>query len=234
MPEWIEDDALPHTGQGGTPHTDPPLWGLGIKRAMAGGVAGVALMVGPVGLAKVAVPTTDGADVEAADDAGTLFASVNRNSPSTAEATQLKMNRTLAVQEVTVEDKPGAPTAEVTTTTSTTTTTTTTAPPDDGGDGGGGDDGGGDPDNGGSVGDPGSYATWDALAGCETGGDWSTNTGNGYYGGIQFSLPTWESVGGTGLPSENSREEQIYRGQILQERSGWGQWPSCSSQLGYR
>ena len=79
-----------------------------------------------------------------------------------------------------------------------------------------------------------SDATWDALAQCESGGNWSINTGNGYYGGLQFSASTWRSVGGTGLPHQHSREEQIKRGQILQARAGWGQWPHCSAQLGLR
>jgi uncharacterized protein YabE (DUF348 family) len=75
---------------------------------------------------------------------------------------------------------------------------------------------------------------WDRLAQCESGGNWSINTGNGYYGGLQFSLSTWRSVGGTGYPHQHSRAEQINRGQILQARAGWGQWPSCSRQLGLR
>lgn len=75
-------------------------------------------------------------------------------------------------------------------------------------------------------------SVWDRLAQCESGGNWQTNSGNGYYGGIQFSAQTWSSVGGSGLPHENSREEQIKRGKILQERSGWGQWPACASKLG--
>ncbi len=75
---------------------------------------------------------------------------------------------------------------------------------------------------------------WDALAKCESGGNWAINTGNGYYGGLQFSAATWASVGGSGLPHQHSREEQIKRGQILQARAGWGQWPSCSSKLGLR
>jgi uncharacterized protein YabE (DUF348 family) len=74
-------------------------------------------------------------------------------------------------------------------------------------------------------------SVWDRLAQCESGGNWSINTGNGYYGGLQFSLSTWQSVGGTGLPSDASREEQIKRGKILQERSGWSQW-SCAATIG--
>jgi uncharacterized protein YabE (DUF348 family) len=65
---------------------------------------------------------------------------------------------------------------------------------------------------------------WDKIAKCESGGNWHINTGNGYYGGLQFSAGTWHSVGGTGLPSDHTREEQIKRAKILQARSGWGQW----------
>ncbi|EEH63705.1 Transglycosylase-like domain protein [Gleimia coleocanis DSM 15436] len=73
---------------------------------------------------------------------------------------------------------------------------------------------------------------WAALAQCESGGNPATNTGNGYYGMYQFSLPTWRAVGGSGLPSENSAAEQTLRAQILQQRAGWGQWPHCARQLG--
>jgi LysM repeat protein len=75
---------------------------------------------------------------------------------------------------------------------------------------------------------------WDRLAQCESGGNWAINTGNGYYGGLQFSIRTWQAVGGVGYPHQASREEQITRGQILQARSGWGQWPACSTKLGLR
>ena len=73
---------------------------------------------------------------------------------------------------------------------------------------------------------------WTALAQCESGGNPTTNTGNGYYGLYQFSLSTWQAVGGSGLPSEASAAEQTQRAQILQARSGWGQWPACARQLG--
>lgn len=75
---------------------------------------------------------------------------------------------------------------------------------------------------------------WDDLAQCESGGNWSINTGNGYYGGLQFSLDSWRSVGGSGYPHEHSREEQIHRGELLLERQGWDAWPHCSRELGYR
>ena len=69
-----------------------------------------------------------------------------------------------------------------------------------------------------------SGSVWDKIAECESGGNWHINTGNGYYGGLQFSAATWHSVGGPGLPHEHSRETQIKYAEILQKRSGWGQW----------
>ncbi len=79
-----------------------------------------------------------------------------------------------------------------------------------------------------------SGSVWDQLARCESGGNWSINTGNGYYGGLQFSAATWRGVGGSGLPHQHSREEQIHRAEILLARSGWGQWPACTKKLGLR
>ena len=75
---------------------------------------------------------------------------------------------------------------------------------------------------------------WDALAQCESGGNWSINTGNGYYGGLQFHPDTWAGLGGQGLPHENSREQQIAIAQKLVDASGgsYGAWPSCSAKLG--
>lgn len=87
---------------------------------------------------------------------------------------------------------------------------------------------------GGGYNDPNNPAAWDRLAQCEAGGHWGTNTGNGYYGGIQFSLGSWQAVGGTGYPHEASRETQIAMGQRLWNQGGWRHWPACSSQLGYR
>jgi hypothetical protein len=85
-----------------------------------------------------------------------------------------------------------------------------------------------------AYGDPADPATWDRLAQCEAGGNWARNSGNGYYGGLQFSLGTWHSVGGQGRPDQNSREVQIEMGRRLQARSGWGQWPACTRKLHYR
>jgi resuscitation-promoting factor RpfB len=73
---------------------------------------------------------------------------------------------------------------------------------------------------------------WDELAECESGGNWATNTGNGYYGGLQFSLDTWQAYGGPGMPHEQSRETQIAIAEKVQAAQGWGAWPSCASQLG--
>jgi len=73
---------------------------------------------------------------------------------------------------------------------------------------------------------------WAALADCESGGNpQAVNSAGPYYGLYQFSLSTWQSVGGTGLPTENSASEQTYRAQILYNRSGAGQWPVCGSNL---
>jgi resuscitation-promoting factor RpfB len=79
-----------------------------------------------------------------------------------------------------------------------------------------------------------SGSVWDKLAQCESGGNWSINTGNGYYGGLQFSLSTWRAYGGSGMPNEASREEQIAIAKKLQADAGWGAWPACSSKLGLR
>jgi LysM repeat protein len=79
-----------------------------------------------------------------------------------------------------------------------------------------------------------SGGVWDRLAGCESGGNWSINTGNGYYGGLQFSLSSWRAVGGSGLPSSASKSEQIARAEKLKAIQGWGAWPACTAKLGIR
>ncbi|WP_294566699.1 transglycosylase family protein [uncultured Arthrobacter sp.] len=73
---------------------------------------------------------------------------------------------------------------------------------------------------------------WDALAQCESGGDWGINTGNGYSGGLQFSPSTWAAYGGSGSAADASREQQIAVAERVLDGQGWGAWPSCSSQLG--
>jgi hypothetical protein len=74
---------------------------------------------------------------------------------------------------------------------------------------------------------------WDRLAKCESGGNWSINTGNGYYGGLQFSLSTWRAYGGDGYPHKASRTEQIRIAEkVRAARGGYGDWPACSAKLG--
>ncbi len=81
---------------------------------------------------------------------------------------------------------------------------------------------------------PGRIATWDRVAQCESTGRWDVSTGNGYYGGVQFSRRSWRLVGGTGYPHHHSRIEQIYRAELLLDIQGWGAWPVCSRRLGLR
>lgn len=89
-------------------------------------------------------------------------------------------------------------------------------------------------DESGSGGAP-SSGVWASLAQCESGGNPSIVSSNGLYHGLyQFSVGTWQAVGGSGLPSEASPAEQTKRAQMLQARSGWGQWPACSAKLGLR
>ena len=81
---------------------------------------------------------------------------------------------------------------------------------------------------------PQGRTVWDVLAGCESSGDWHANTGNGYYGGLQFLPESWWLVGGQGMPHEASREEQIRRAELLLARQGWVAWPVCSIRVGLR
>ncbi|HEY9377995.1 MAG TPA: ubiquitin-like domain-containing protein [Jiangellaceae bacterium] len=79
----------------------------------------------------------------------------------------------------------------------------------------------------------GGSGVWDQLAQCESGGNWSINTGNGYYGGLQFSLGTWQAFGGSGYPHENSKAEQIrIATKVRDARGGYGDWPACAAKLG--
>jgi Transglycosylase-like domain/LysM domain len=77
-------------------------------------------------------------------------------------------------------------------------------------------------------------SVWDRLARCESGGNWGTNTGNGYSGGLQFTPGTWRANGGSGSAHNASRSEQIRVAQRVQASQGWGAWPACSSRLGLR
>jgi hypothetical protein len=73
---------------------------------------------------------------------------------------------------------------------------------------------------------------WDALAQCEASGNWAANTGNGYYGGLQFTQQTWNAYGGQGNPANASREQQIAVAERVLAGQGRNAWPSCSARLG--
>ncbi len=78
-------------------------------------------------------------------------------------------------------------------------------------------------------------ATWDALSSCEAGGNWAINTGNGYFGGVQFDQNTWERSGGLRYAARAdlaTREEQIAIAEVTRSRQGWGAWPTCSGRIG--
>ena len=78
----------------------------------------------------------------------------------------------------------------------------------------------------------GTQSQWEALAQCESGGNWSINTGNGYYGGLQFNLATWRGLGLGGYPHQASASQQIAAGMKLHDQRGWQPWPACSRKLG--
>ena len=80
--------------------------------------------------------------------------------------------------------------------------------------------------------DTGSGGAFAALRRCESGDNYRTDTGNGYYGAYQFSLETWSRIGERGLPSDAPAAVQDEAAQRLQSERGWRQWPSCSRQLG--
>ena len=80
-------------------------------------------------------------------------------------------------------------------------------------------------------------STWNKVAACESSNNWSINTGNGFYGGVQFDQNTWERQGGLKYAPRAdlaTREEQIAIASVTQQRQGWGAWPACTSRLGYR
>lgn len=207
---------------------DDSTTGRTARRAVVGAVAGIALLVGPVALANVIVPGDDDqsekVEASAASETSLVALRQSASQQDTARAQGLLSMRTTTTTAPPTTTTTAPPTTTTTTAPPTTTTTEAPQPAEDPA----------PPSTGGGFGDPGDYATWDALADCESGGNWSINTGNGYYGGLQFSASTWQAVGGSGLPHEHSRETQIHFGQILQARSGWGQWPHCTAQLGLR
>ncbi|MBW0016964.1 MAG: transglycosylase family protein [Mycobacterium sp.] len=73
---------------------------------------------------------------------------------------------------------------------------------------------------------------WDAIAQCESGGNWAANTGNGEYGGLQFKPATWSQFGGVGNPAANSREQQITVADRVFAEDGLEPWPKCGSESG--
>jgi LysM repeat protein len=73
---------------------------------------------------------------------------------------------------------------------------------------------------------------WDELAQCESGGDWSINTGNGFGGGLQFTDSTWKAFGGSGDPEDAGREEQIQVAERVKAEQGMNAWPTCSKKTG--
>lgn len=80
-----------------------------------------------------------------------------------------------------------------------------------------------------------SGGVWDRIAACESSGDWSINTGNGYYGGLQFTASTWNAYGGQSYASRAdlaSRSDQIAVAKKVQASQGWGAWPVCSKKAG--
>ncbi len=83
--------------------------------------------------------------------------------------------------------------------------------------------------------DAASVDTWDAVAQCESGGDWSINTGNGFYGGLQFTQSSWEAAGGTEYASRAdlaTKDQQIATAEVLLGMQGPGAWPVCGPQAG--
>ena len=72
---------------------------------------------------------------------------------------------------------------------------------------------------------------WDRVASCESGGNWGINTGNGYHGGLQFTLGTWHANGGQGSPESAGRDEQIRVAENVLHTQGIGAWPVCGARL---
>jgi hypothetical protein len=183
------------------------------------------------GVPATSTPSTASAPAEdddaAADGDEVAAATTTTTEDTSVRAQQVESSTTSAAPTTTAAPArkttptTAAPRPAPTTTAAPTTTTPPPAPKESSGEGYAYDD-------------PRSTQVWYDLAECESGGNWSINTGNGYYGGLQFSLPTWESVGGPGYPHEHPAATQIDFGRTLQARQGWGAWPHCSEKLGLR
>ncbi len=153
--------------------------------------------------------------VEVTVGKATVFIGEAATSTTAAPAAAVAEAPTTTVKPTTTTAKP------TTTTTAKPTTTSTTAKPAAAS----------------APGDPNDPNTWEKLAKCESGGNWQAvstpRSGMQYYGGLQFSLATWQGLGGTGYPHEAPKATQIEMGKKLQARQGWGAWPTCARQLGW-
>ena len=78
-----------------------------------------------------------------------------------------------------------------------------------------------------------SLEMWERMAWCESRQTWDIDTGNGYFGGLQFALGSWQWMGGEGSPSDATKEEQIYRANLLWQAQGWNGWPGCKQYFGW-
>ena len=203
------------------------------RRALLTAGAALAAVAAPVGLVAATAGDTPATRSEAAEAPSTSFLADELQlvrAQLATEAVQLALDTPAEVAKA-------AEAVALTTTTTAAPTTTTTAPPPP------------PPTtappapppapapapSGPGNGDPEDPASWDRLAGCESGGNWAINTGNGYYGGLQFSLSSWQAVGGTGYPHEHSRETQIEMGKRLYySGGGWSHWPGCTRSFGWR
>jgi hypothetical protein len=229
------------------PSTTGPTRPLRARRALMMGLAGLTAIAGSIGFAgttagtPIDLTTASAADVAAEERSARADATTTTSPLATvstlAEDLQDQITALAATAafsaDVSGSAEPGEADPEPTVTTAappTTAAPTTTAPPPTTA----APQPAPEPQPASTYGDPYDPATWDRLAGCESGGNWHIDTGNGYYGGLQFSLQSWQGVGGTGYPHEHSREHQIQMGIRLWEVQGWGAWPGCSRKLGYR
>ncbi len=83
---------------------------------------------------------------------------------------------------------------------------------------------------------PANAADWDALAQCESSGNWNSNTGNGFSGGLQFTPSTWSAYGGSEYASnakDATREQQIQVAEKVLASQGSGAWPGCTAKTGW-
>ena len=191
------------------------------KRAILGALAGVLLLAAPLVIANKAFGGDDGKTDETAGGLIAAKKTTTTKAPTTtAKPTTTTAKPTTTAPPTTAAPKPAPTTAPPTTAAPKPTTTAAPSAPALPGNGG--------------LGDPNLDATWDYLARCESGGNWAINTGNGFYGGIQFTLQSWQGVGGTGYPHQASRETQIAMGKRLWAIQGWGAWPGCTAKFGWR